>query len=204
MKKSLLMLVLINALILGAFLVHETSATKKTLNERVRILERKVTNQRSDINTLQSQLDAINAVMTVTSDSVTFSGVNVNIQNGSGSTGSVNGYGNLILGYNENAPSRSRTGSHNLILGTDHGYTSYGGIVSGYNNQLNGVYSTILGGWSNTTSNDGVIAASVQSSTTGTYGLVAGGQNNTSKDLLSVVLGGDGQSSAGDFTVTHP
>jgi hypothetical protein len=66
---------------------------------------------------------------------VFFDGCNVNIVSGSGSTaGAVNGLGNLIVGYNENSIGATRTGSHNIVVGPDHEYTSYANIISGSGN----------------------------------------------------------------------
>lgn len=72
-------------------------------------------------------------------------GCNLHVQNGVGQTGTMNRYGNVIIGYNKNEVS-TRTGSHNLIIGDLHEYTSYGGIVSGIENTLSGPNATILGG----------------------------------------------------------
>src|SRR5581483_4954821 len=55
---------------------------------------------------------------------IRFSGVNVQVVSGSGTTnGTVNGEGNLVLGYDESPG--TQTGSHNLILGVGQGFTSY-------------------------------------------------------------------------------
>jgi hypothetical protein len=70
-------------------------------------------------------------------------GCNLHIQNGAGQTGTTNRYGNLIIGYNKNEVA-TRTGSHNLIIGDLHEYTSYGGIVSGNENTLAAPNTTIL------------------------------------------------------------
>ena len=53
-------------------------------------------------------------------DTIRFSGVNVQIVDGSGNTsGAVNGRGNLIVGYNELRGSGDvRTGSHNIVVGS--------------------------------------------------------------------------------------
>jgi hypothetical protein len=59
-------------------------------------------------------------------DLLTFSGMNVQVVGGSGQTAGVNGLGNLIVGYNENNVAATRTGSHNLVVGYDHEYTSSG------------------------------------------------------------------------------
>jgi hypothetical protein len=46
---------------------------------------------------------------------VQFFGVNLQVINGSGSESTLNGAGNLILGYDEKPG--TQTGSHNLLLG---------------------------------------------------------------------------------------
>ena len=61
---------------------------------------------------------------------IQFSGVNLQVINGSKSESVSNGTGNLIIGYDE-APG-TQTGSHNLLLGTGNSYTSYGGIIAGH------------------------------------------------------------------------
>src|ERR1700752_1303410 len=58
-------------------------------------------------------------------------GINVQIVNGTGSTETATGVGNLIVGYNE-AGSQSgdvRTGSHNIVTGRLSSFSSYGGVV---------------------------------------------------------------------------
>jgi hypothetical protein len=65
---------------------------------------------------------------------IQFSGVNVQIVNGEGATATTNGAGNLAVGYDEpsGAPgSHPQTGSHNLIVGEQQTYTSYGAILGG-------------------------------------------------------------------------
>jgi hypothetical protein len=56
---------------------------------------------------------------------VQFSGVNVQIVNGEGKTASVNGEGNLVIGYDENTENKhAQTGSHDLILGEQQTFIS--------------------------------------------------------------------------------
>ena len=63
---------------------------------------------------------------------VIFSGTNLLIQNGSEASDLANAKGNLILGYNSaGLEILERTGSHNVIIGDGHAYTSTGGLVSG-------------------------------------------------------------------------
>ncbi len=86
---------------------------------------------------------------------VIFSGVNLHVRNGMGQTGSVNGLGNLIVDYNETmvvVPRRDRSGSHNLVIGPEHSFSSYGGLIAGYWNAVSGRYATVSGGAYNTAS----------------------------------------------------
>ena len=104
------------------------------------------------------------APVTVNGSEFIFTGVNVNVRSGSGSTsGAVNGLGNLIVGYNENIGD-TRTGSHNLVVGPYHSYSSYGGFLAGYNNAVTEIYATVSAGSNSTAS--------------GAYAGVSGGNNN--------------------------
>jgi hypothetical protein len=78
---------------------------------------------------------------------VQFASVNVQIVDGSGSTSSVNGTGNLVLGYDELPGSQS--GSHNLILGENQSDTSYGGLIGGVSNRVSGPDAFVAGGNNN-------------------------------------------------------
>jgi hypothetical protein len=128
-------------------------------------------------------------------DTFRFTGMNVQIINGSGQTYWTNGLGNLIIGYNaprdENraglpCPSdvdhesycNRRTGSHMLIIGERNNYTAFGGIVSGVNSEAAGEYGSVTGGQTN-------IAR-------GRHTLVAGGANNFAIGENAVVAGGAG------------
>ncbi|MEE4378952.1 MAG: hypothetical protein V2J55_15780, partial [Candidatus Competibacteraceae bacterium] len=117
-----------------------------------------------------------------------------------GATDTTNGVGNLIVGYDE-ADSGSdhcsngeyadeascegagelwdalqKTGSHNLVIGPDHSYPQFGGLVAGERNIINGFFSSVSGGLENTAS--------------GKLSSVSGGENNTASGVLSSVSGG--------------
>ena len=63
---------------------------------------------------------------------VMFSTVNVQVLSGAGSTSAaVNGEGNLIVGYAENRLHYAQTGSNDLVLGADNGWSSYGRSSAG-------------------------------------------------------------------------
>ncbi|RWX46827.1 hypothetical protein H206_03567, partial [Candidatus Electrothrix aarhusensis] len=76
-------------------------------------------------------------------NNIYITGANLHIRSGSGATnGNVNGLGNLIVGYNESNDD-IKTGSHNLVIGKYHSYSSYGGFVAGYDNQISGIFSSV-------------------------------------------------------------
>jgi hypothetical protein len=110
-------------------------------------------------------------------------GANLHIANGAGGTQTTNGLGNLIIGYKENDFNFPRTGSHNLVVGIDHGWESFGGVVSGAGNHISGAYASVIGGWRCSAS---AFAASV-----------VGGRGNAAVGDRSVVIGGDGNIASG-------
>ena len=75
-------------------------------------------------------LEAKTAPLSVVGDSFVITGKNVYIVDGSGTTDSDTGLGNLTIGYNASAAHLGvpdvRTGSHNLIVGDGNNYSSFG------------------------------------------------------------------------------
>lgn len=152
-----------------------------------------VATAQTDITTLQSNVTTIQTSNFAALDpyirveagekssaaQVVFDSVNVVVTNGTGSTNTANGLGNLIVGYNESggtpASPGDRDGSHNIVLGPSHSYSSTGGFVAGENNELVGRSSSILGGFGN-------VALGLQST-------VAGGGNNDAAGPLSSIGG---------------
>lgn len=122
----------------------------------------------------------------VEGNDVYFEGCNIHIRDGSGNTtGSTNGLGNLIIGYNEDAGGPfNRNGSHNLIIGPNHTYSSFGGIIAGQRNIISAGSASVLGGVDNT-------ASGVQS-------VVSGGSGNTSSGINSSISGGTFNTASGD------
>jgi hypothetical protein len=150
---------------------------------------------------------------------VQISGANLQVINGSGLETTINGTGNLILGYDEKPG--TQTGSHNLLLGgTSNSYTSYGGIVGGYSDRISGGYASVLDGAGNTAQGyASTIAGGFANKTTTNYSTVSGGCSNLAgSGTLSVnafctetthtsyfpsILGGTGnQASAENSTVS--
>jgi len=127
-------------------------------------------------------------------DSVVFEGANVFVQSGSGSTdGTVNGLGNLIVGYNEFTSDRPtyQAGSHNIVVGSENGFTSYGSIVSGSNNRTAAPYSAVIGGYSNAATGSYATAlGGYEGSVSGDYATIVAGSLNDASGDYSVILGG--------------
>lgn len=115
----------------------------------------------------------------------TFTGVNVQIVNGMGATETTNGYGNLVVGYNKGPTGTSlRKGSHNVVVGDEHSYQSYGGLVSGYKNTISGKWANATGGGRNVASGD--------------FSSVCGGQQNKAANKYASVGGGFLNEAAGE------
>jgi hypothetical protein len=149
--------------------------------------------------------------LSVAGTTTLFTGTNVQIVNGLGATngtptdpnnitnpGTVNGLGNLIIGYNENRDGVSRSGSHNLIVGLGNGYPSWGGLVAGAYNQISGPVASVSGGGGNTAS---VLLSSVSggenNTASGDYSSVSGGAGNTASHEADSVSGGVGNVASG-------
>ncbi len=189
-------------------------------------LQSTVASQASTITTLQnnlaavqsSQVMALDPYLTVDAASdprgplVQLAGVNLQIVNGLGSTETINGLGNLIIGYDEvnTLPditvcsdgdytdqascegageiwSRShKSGSHYLVAGKYNNYSQYGGIVAGYINFATNSFSTVTGGDYNTAS--------------GSHSSVSGGTTSTASGNSSSISGGCGNRAGGNYS----
>jgi hypothetical protein len=76
---------------------------------------------------------------------LTIAGANLQVVSGSGSTGGPpNGLGNVIIGYDEHGSLQQQTGSHNLVLGDDQAFTSFGGLIAGQHNTVSAPFSAVF------------------------------------------------------------
>ena len=118
-------------------------------------------------------------------DDVTITGANLRIVNGLGTTNTTNGVGNLIVGYNEERGdgTDTRTGSHNVVVGRQHNFSSFGGLVVAQFNEISGVFASVSGGRRNIASGD--------------FASVSGGFRNTASGDGSSVSGGSNRSTPG-------
>lgn len=122
-----------------------------------------------------------------------FDGFNISIRNGAGQTHEAkNGTGNLLIGYNRNrGDTLDRSGSHNLVVGDLHSFTSTGGVVSGINNTISEINAAAIGGESHIVT--GIAAVAVGGETnflSGRGAVSAGGDENRVAGDLSAIVGG--------------
>ncbi len=178
----------------------------------------------TDLTLLENRLATLEDKLqhvTATATDIFITGANLHIRNGTGATnGTLNGLGNLIIGYNEDGgPANDRSGSHNLVVGMEHTYTSLAGLVAGYSNTISGPHASVNGGRNNRSTGfatsvsggggpsatDGNLAsgnyASVSGGTlndaTGVQAWVGGGRDNTASGVESTISGGGANIASG-------
>ena len=171
---------------------------------------------REEMATLRDTLVPMTTYMKSATDAqgipeVVITGANLRIVNGLGSTGCTddegepipncpNGLGNLIVGYNEERPFElnTRTGSHNVVVGMQHNFSSFGGLVAGSFNEISGEFASVPGGAVNTASGArSAVHGGLGNTASGMEAVVSGGQANTASELRSVVSGGAGNTASG-------
>jgi hypothetical protein len=161
--------------------------------------------QQAAIDALQTSVDGFTALLAGASrpdaDTLLLSGMNLQVVNGSGATdGSANSLGNIIIGYNANFGD-TQTGSHNLVIGDRHTYTSTSGVVAGLDNAMTGTRSFVAGGAGNTASGfSSFVGGGIFNTASGDVSFVAGGAGNTASGLESFVGGGNSNTASGDFS----
>jgi hypothetical protein len=130
---------------------------------------------------------------------IQFSGVNVQVVSGADKTSAaVNGEGNLVVGYDENPGKHEQTGSHNLILGEEQAFTSFGAIVAGSGNTVAAPFASIVGGHSNIAhANFASVSGGESNEALGASSAVNGGAHNHAIAIGSSVSGGSENESTG-------
>jgi hypothetical protein len=199
-----------------------TESEVSTLQGQVATLQGQVSDLQNANTTLSNQVSALQNTLSKVSynpqglngePTLTISGANLQLINGTGYTYQANGLGNLILGYDPST--HPQTGSHNLVLGHNQEFTASGGIIGGWSNTLsgdNGVVfgvgnvagdsaATVTGGFGNTA---GGFAGSISggrgnlTSGVGEASISGGGNNNASGEGASVT-GGEDNTASGNF-----
>jgi hypothetical protein len=129
---------------------------------------------------------------------IQFSGVNVQVVNGSGKQSTANGLGNLVVGYDETPG--SQTGSHNLVLGSQQIVEGIGGIIGGEKNKLSGNGNVVLGFENNASGfHFADVLGGRENTASGEYASVSGGHGGEAQFAASVG-GGFGNVASGDYS----
>jgi hypothetical protein len=140
---------------------------------------------------------------------VVISGANLRIINGLGNTATTNGLGNLIVGYNEsrqgnpdcpsfNPCTDTRTGSHNVVVGRQHNFSSFGGFVVGDLNEISGAFASVSGGSLNVASvGRASVSGGFRNTASGFAASVAGGADNIARGIEASVSGGSLNTASG-------
>jgi hypothetical protein len=161
------------------------------------------------IQEIQAALAILNNLLvplTRVGDELIISGVNLRIVNGTNSTLSKNGLGNLIVGYNEPRSAadetkfgpNNRTGSHNIVVGTENNFSSFGGLVVGILSEISGQFASVSGGFNNTASGgSSSVSGGNDNTASGPSSSVSGGRNNTANGPGSSVIGGINNTASG-------
>ncbi len=211
------------------------TAENAALLARVAILETanaELTSVNEDMGTrlaeLESFLDDLRGVLSLQNDNqgnsaVVFSGVNVHVNNGLGATDSVNGLGNLVIGYDEPQTSTNpvcsdgafenesdclanggvfaaihKTGSHTLVVGPEHNYSQAGGLLAGFRNTVNGPFAAASGGRSNRASGiHSSVSGGLLNAAVAQQSSISGGIRNRASGIQSSVSGGRGNEASG-------
>ena len=164
-----------------------------TVDAVITALTNQVAALTSEVNALKTKL--VNVTTSPDGHDIFITGANLHVRSGSGATdGLINGLGNIIIGYNElRLPSavNDRTGSHNLIVGKRHNFSSFGGMVVGFFNTISGQYASVSGGASNTASGtNSSVSGGTANTANGDGSSVSGGSTNTASGFASSVSGG--------------
>jgi hypothetical protein len=133
---------------------------------------------------------------------IQFSGANVQVLSGSGSThGTLNGEGNLVIGYDEEPG--LQTGSNNLVVGFKQSYTSYASIVGGEENSASGPNSDVFGVSNHATKDGASISGGAGNTASGDFSSVSGGYGNLATYEEASVSGGtQNEASAEDASIS--
>ena len=151
----------------------------------------------AEVEALQATFDGV----TRDGDTLLFDGMNVQVVNGTDTTdGAPNGTGNLIVGYDTaRLVNSDKSGSHYLVIGDNHNYTAFGGIVAGLENIASGDYASVSGGPFNEASGEfASVSAGTFNTASGKWASVTGGSGHVASGDLASVSGGFRNTASGE------
>jgi hypothetical protein len=169
--------------------------------------------KKKDLEARVAALEDLLKHVTRVGNEVFITGANLHIVNGLGSTNCgdednpipncPNGLGNLVVGYNEPRGSDFediRTGSHNVVVGQQHNFSSFGGLVVSHFNTISGPLAVAIGGFGNTASGlSAVVIGGGGNLASGLQAVVNSGEANVASGGLSGVSGGFGNTASGNY-----
>jgi hypothetical protein len=131
---------------------------------------------------------------------VRITGANLRLVNDLRATATTNGLGNLLVGYNEPRQGGNvETGSHNVVVGQGHNFSSFGGLVVGRQNEISGAFAAVSGGFDNTASGaSAAVSGGIFNRASGESATVSGGFDNTASASATSVSGGRGNTARGE------
>lgn len=171
-----------------------TPAVAADVNANFQALTTALTTAQADIAVLQAKLASVSIVTANGQPTVRFTGVNVQVVNGLDSTGTANGTGNLIVGYDE----ADTSNTNRCTIGTDPitwapvtdsvSCSAAGGTMTTAGFKSGSHY--IISGSENNYSRWGGVVAGFQNTSNFDFANVTGGTNNTASGLYASVSGG--------------
>lgn len=205
------------------------------LNNQLTTVQSQLAAANDRINTLETELAEVQSntvlelddLLSFTIDAygypaALFSGINLQVVNGLESTATINGVGNLIVGYNasegaeancsdgqyktetdcltagETWSSIHKSGSHNIVGGDINNYSSYGGLVFGQRNTINARGASISGGAENIASGGfASVSGGFENVASGNISSVSGGAENIASGIVSSISGGSTNKTSG-------
>ena len=183
--------------------VDALESANSALQERVGTLESDNTALAARVSALETTLSKVSYDATGLNGrpTLTVSGANLQVVDGSGDTlGRVNGLGNLFVGYGERSHGDLESGSHNLVIGRDHSFSSVGGLIAGVDNTVTGTWSTALGSGNTASGTVSTVTGGRDNVAGGSYSSVSGGQENTAGAFASAISGGNLNTASGSFS----
>ncbi len=171
-------------------------------------LTARVSTLETNVSDLQTLLAGVSRTTFYGKDTLQFSGMNVQVVNGTGSTQTTNGLGNLIVGYDEvlpGDPDPTTSGSHDIVVGLGNNFSSYGGFLGGFYNTISGNYASVTGGAVNTASaNASAVSGGDWNIASGDASSVSGGlHNHASGDEGSSISGGEDNIASGWWSAVN-
>lgn len=197
MKRTFLPIFLAIILLVPLMVQSNEKSKKEALEGKIAELTQRVADLEAKLRFVSVTTESMSGLV---GPHMIFEGVNIHVRSGSGSTSDniargepLTGLGNLVIGYNEIIPSTPmpRTGSHNLIIGPWHSYSSYSSLISGSNNKTSAPFTSITGGAYNVASGThSSIGGGSGNEASGNRSSISGGGNNMARGLYSSISGG--------------